>query len=148
MEIYKSKSDRPLLDWQWYEPSIRDITSLVLKSAPPSGRHALDVGCGTGCVSLALAKRGYEVQGIDIEKRVVELARKIALNTRSQVKSDVGDFRGRDLVRLDFYDLVVCSEVLQHINDYHPLIENMHATLKPGGRIIITVPFDPRRGRF
>jgi SAM-dependent methyltransferase len=41
------------------------------------------------------------------------------------------------------YDVVVSSEVLEHVDDYRPLIENMYRTLKPGGQLIVTVPHDP-----
>ena len=57
----------------------------------------------------------------------------------------MADFSRRDLVRPNFYDLVVCSEVLEHIEEYHPLIDNMYTALRPGGRLIVTVPFDPRK---
>ena len=77
MEIYKSKSDRPLLDWQWYEPSLRNITHLILKYAPHSGGDALDIGCGTGRVSFALDRRGYRVQGLDIEKESLKLHKRL-----------------------------------------------------------------------
>lgn len=145
MKIYKSKADQSIIDWQWYEPSLRNITNLILKYSSNSGGNALDVGCGTGRVSFALEKKGYDVEGIDIEGRVIELARKKAKDIGSKVRFDVADGSNSNMLRKNFYDLVVCSEVLEHIIDYHPLIENMHTALKPGGRIIITVPFDPKK---
>ncbi len=145
MEIYKSRSDKPLLDWQWREPSLRNLTHLILRFAPRNGGHALDVGCGTGRVSYALAERGFEVMGVDIEERAITLARSVAMREGESVKFEVADFRQPGLVRQDFYDLVVCAEVLEHVAEYRRIIENMHAALKPGGRLIITVPLDLRR---
>ncbi len=151
MEIYASKSDQPIVDWQWHEPSLRNITSLVLRFAPRVRGQALDVGCGTGRVSFALAERGYTVRGIDSEARVIDLARRIAAGRacggkgQGRVEFAVGDFRSAAVVQPNAYDLVVCSEVLEHIEDYHPVIEHMHAALKPGGRLIITVPCDPQK---
>lgn len=46
-------------------------------------------------------------------------------------------------VEPDRYDIVVCSEVLEHIDDYQAVIANVHTTLKPGGRFVVTVPHDP-----
>jgi len=145
MEIYKSKSDKPLLDWQWKEPSLRNLTHLILKFAPRNGGQALDVGCGTGRVSFALARRGFEVEGVDIEERVIKLARLLAMRAGRNVQFQVADFREPGLVRQNFYDLVVCAEVLEHVSDYRRIIENMHTALRPGGRLIITVPLDLRK---
>jgi len=145
MEIYSSRSDKTLLSWQWKEPSLRNITHLILKFASQNSGQALDVGCGTGRVSFALAKHGYEVLGIDIEERVIRIARSIAVNRNQNVQFENADYCRSELVRPNFYDLIVCSEVLEHVIDYHRLVANMHAALKPGGRIIITVPLYPRR---
>jgi 2-polyprenyl-3-methyl-5-hydroxy-6-metoxy-1,4-benzoquinol methylase len=145
MEIYNSTSDKTLLNWQWKEPSLRNITHLILKLASHSGGKALDVGCGTGRVSFALADHGYDVLGIDIEERVIRLARLIEESRKRRVRFEVSDYSRADLVQQNFYDIIVCSEVLEHVADYHRLVENMHAALKPRGRIIITVPLYPRR---
>jgi len=145
MEIYKSKSDKPLLDWQWKEPSLRNLTHLILKFAPPNGGQALDVGCGTGRVSFALARRGFEVKGVDIEERVIKLARSLAMRGGQKVQFEVADFREPGIVRQNFYDLVVCAEVLEHVSDHRRMIENMYTALRPGGRLIITVPLDLHR---
>lgn len=145
MEIYSSKSDKTILSWQWGSPSLRNLTKIILKFAPHTGGKALDVGCGTGRVTSALAKHGYEVLGIDIEERVIRIARSIAVNRNQNVQFENADYCRSELVWPNFYDLIVCSEVLEHVTDYQRLIENMHAALKPGGRIIITVPLYPRR---
>jgi SAM-dependent methyltransferase len=145
MEIYKSKSDKPLLDWQWKEPSLRNLTHLILKFAPRNGGQALDVGCGTGRVSFALAERGFEVKGVDIEERAITLARSLATEAGQSVQFEVADFLEPGLVKQDSYDLVVCAEVLEHVRDYRRMIDNMHTALRPGGRLIITVPLDLRR---
>ena len=145
MEIYKSGTDKPLVEWQWYEPSLRNITHLILQSVPKAGGRALDVGCGTGRVSFALVDRGYEVTGVDIEERVINIAKQIAQSRARSHRFHIADFSNPVLIQPDFYDLVVCSEVLEHVENYHPIIDNIYATLKPGGRLIITVPYDPRK---
>lgn len=145
MEIYKSRTDKSLFDWQWYEPSLRNITHLILRSIPKVGGLALDVGCGTGRVSFALAERGYEVIGVDIEKRVIDIAKRLAKGRTRSPRFHIVDFCNTALVQPEYYDLVVCSEVLEHIENYRSMIENIYATLKPGGRVIITVPYDPSK---
>ena len=140
MKIYKSKKDKPILDWQWKEPSLRNLTNLILKFTPQNKGHALDVGCGSGRVSFALGAQEFDVKGIDIEERVINLARSITTQSEQNLQFEVADFRESGLVEQGYYDLVVCSEVLEHISDYHRLLENMYIALKPGWRIIITIP--------
>lgn len=145
MKIYQSQSERPILDWQWYEPSLRNITYLIMKHVPPANGRALDVGCGTGRVSFQLAERGYDVDAIDIEPRIIDIAQQIEQSRQSGCSFRVANFSERQEARKNYYDLIVCSEVLEHIDNYQPLIENMHTSLKPGGRLIITVPYDMRK---
>lgn len=145
MKIYESASDQPLVDWQWYEPSLRNITQLVLKRVPRAGGRALDVGCGTGRLTFALAKRGYDVLGIDPNERVIELARQIGQKQGPAVRFEVADVGTPGVVEPGTYDVVVCSEVLEHVEDYRPIIEGMYAALRPGGRLVISVPCDPAK---
>jgi SAM-dependent methyltransferase len=146
MQIYSSAREQPLLDWQWLEPSLRNITHLVLKHAPPGGGRALDVGCGTGRVAFRLADRGYRVEGVDIEPRAIELALRIRdSRSASDCAFRVADYRDPAEVLPAHYDLVVCSEVLEHIDGYRAIIQNMHRALKPAGRLIVTVPYDMRK---
>jgi SAM-dependent methyltransferase len=145
MRIYESEREQPLLDWQWLEPSLRNITHLILKHARRGGR-ALDVGCGTGRVAFRLADHGYRVDGIDIEPRAIDLATRIQ-ESRSPRRCvfRVGDYRDPGEVVPNHYDLVVCSEVLEHVSEYRAIIGNMYRALKPGGRLIVTVPYDTRK---
>jgi SAM-dependent methyltransferase len=146
MQIYTAPRDQPLLDWQWLEPSLRNITHLILKHAPSGGGRALDVGCGSGRVAFRLADRGYRVDGVDIEPRAIALALRIRdLRSASNCAFRVGDYRDPGEVLPDHYDLIVCSEVLEHVHGYQAIIANMHRALKPDGRLIVTVPYDMRK---
>jgi SAM-dependent methyltransferase len=145
MRIYEASHDETIVDWQWFEPSLRNITHLVIKHSDRGGGRALDVGCGTGRVAFRLAERGYTVDGVDIEPRVVDLANEIAERRRAKCSFRLGDFRDPHVVSPACYDLAVCSEVLEHVEEYQPIVENMYASLKPGGRLIITVPYDMKK---
>lgn len=143
MEIYRSRSDRPLVDWQWHEPSLRNITHLILRRTPASRGRALDVGCGTGRVAFALAARGYDVTAVDVEPRVIEIASRLAETQPAAPQFRVADLSDAEAVDQDYYDLVVCSEVLEHVEDDDALASTIYRALRPGGRAVVTVPYDP-----
>lgn len=93
MEIYHSQADQPILDWQWLEPGLRNITAIILRHLPSGGGKALDVGHGTGRVTFQLAARGFQVDAVDVEPRIVELAKRLAAaRHESDCYFRVGDF--------------------------------------------------------
>ncbi|MBC7381727.1 MAG: methyltransferase domain-containing protein [Bacteroidia bacterium] len=102
----------------------------------------LDIGCGNGNMSLALGSLGYFVTGIDIDKTSIEHA--TILNTFKNVKFEVND--ANSLAVKDAFDVVVCSEVLEHLKQPRELTESIYRILKPGGVFIATVPngYGPR----
>lgn len=78
----------------------------------PPEAYALDAGCGTGLVSVALAKRGLSVTAVDIAPQMVKAAREQAalagvLDRIHFVASDLENIGG-------FYDVVICFDVLIH----------------------------------
>ncbi len=145
MKIYNSKTDKSIVDWQWYEPSLRNITKLILDNLPNHKGKALDVGCGTGRVTIELAKRGFEVEGVDIEPRTIRIAKKIAEESKINCNFSVSDFTLQNNIRDNYYDLVVCSEVIEHISNYTQILSNIYCSLKKGGTFILTVPYDPKK---
>jgi SAM-dependent methyltransferase len=145
MKIYTSRSDEVIIDWQWYEPSLRNITWIIVKNLPRSGGKVLDVGCGAGRVCFQLASLGFEVEGIDIEHRVIDVAKELCRKRRANCRFRVGDFRDPKESMADSYDVVICSEVLEHLADYEPLLENIFKSLKRHGTFVLTVPYDPRK---
>lgn len=102
-----------------------------------TGLRVLDVGCGVGTLSLYAAAQGASVQGIDISPRAVSLAQAAAealqlQNARFAV-GEVGAGKGE-------YDLVLCSEVIEHVPDELQFLRHLVSQLKPGGRLILTTP--------
>jgi len=101
----------------------------------------LDIGCGDGIFSIELAKRGYGVVGVDLNVKSVNYAK--YFSKRSEVKID---FLVGDACHLPFanesFDIILCSEVLEHIKDDEGAIREIERVLKQNGLLILTVPSD------
>ena len=108
----------------------------------PKGK-ALDLGCGTGRLSIRLALNGWNVDGVDVSTKVIEIAEYISKIKGLHVNFITLD--GSDYVRKEFYDLIVCSEVLEHVDDDQRIVNNIYESLAPGGIAIITVPHDSKQ---
>ena len=109
----------------------------VLRSRLPIGAEVLDVGCGNGVISRSLGEKGFNVQGVDVSEKAIARAR--SLNKFSNVKFDV--VSAEQLVANgQQYHAVICSEVLEHLNEPNKLLTVLHEILKEEGVLIVTVP--------
>ena len=94
----------------------------------------LDVGTADGYLGAILKARGHYVAGLDYDPRVVEKARPI-----------YDRFYQVDVERFDFperseYDCIIFADVLEHLPDPAAVLRRCVRSLKPGGKIIISVP--------
>jgi 2-polyprenyl-3-methyl-5-hydroxy-6-metoxy-1,4-benzoquinol methylase len=104
--------------------------------------RVLDVGCGNGSNSFPLASLGHDLLGIDISADSIHHA--ALKNPFPNAR-----FRVHNLVEKSLdetFDLVLCSEVLEHLTNPEPLLLAMARVLEPGGLLLITVPngYGPR----
>jgi 2-polyprenyl-3-methyl-5-hydroxy-6-metoxy-1,4-benzoquinol methylase len=105
---------------------------------PVAQVRVLDVGCGTGVnVALPLAEAGYKVVGLDSDFASISRARELAAgNTDAQFF--VGDLERMPLSQR--FDVVICSEVLEHVEDPNDALARLGAVIDPPGRLLVTVP--------
>ena len=115
------------------ERTADELASVV---APPG--PVVDLGCGPG--ALALARRGYNIVGIDGSPRMVEVARTRAARDKVNASFDVDDVRAP----LRFADAslrgVLAILVLQHLPDPEAFIAEIRRCLRPGGHVLVTAP--------
>ena len=114
-----------------------DFIASVLQNSLPENGKILDVGCGNGVISRHLGRLGYNVLGIDVSEKTIENARKKSPmpNVQFMTKS------AEELVASgEKYDAVICSEVLEHLNEPGLLLKVLHDCLADNGKLIITVP--------
>jgi 2-polyprenyl-3-methyl-5-hydroxy-6-metoxy-1,4-benzoquinol methylase len=114
-----------------------NFISGALKGKLPAGAEVLDVGCGNGVISRSLGEQGYRVKGVDVSEKTIEKAR--SLNSFSNVTFDV--ISAEQLVADGHrYHAVICSEVLEHLQEPVKLLNVLHELLYDDGILIVTVP--------
>jgi len=102
---------------------------------------ALDLGSGTGVVSLALAERGFDVVGVDHSPEMTEIARqKLSdANVRGSCRFVVGDARELPYDD-DEFACVTCQGLLHHLREVETCLRELARVLRPGGRFYISEP--------
>ena len=109
--------------------------ALLLGEARP-GERVLDLGCGAGRFVAALRDAGAEPVGVEIAAAALERARRNVPGADLRLVEPDGSLPlGHGEV-----DLVWCSEVLEHVPDTVGFLTEARRVLKPGGRILVTVP--------
>jgi SAM-dependent methyltransferase len=146
MQVY-TQEDQLIERWQWNDPALRNLSdvvvSLVREVARP-GQHILDLGCGTGRLAADLAQAGFVVTGIDVEERAVAIGQRIIARRGLHVDLYAGDVHDpTHPVSTQRYDVIVCTEVLEHVEAWRELMARADSLLKPGGILLISVPRDP-----
>lgn len=97
----------------------------------------LDLGCGTGEFLSELKKRGCEVWGADFDRNAV-LAAKKYFNLENIYASSFEDFFKNN--NLPQFDIITIFEAIQYLEDPLEFVKNIQKILKPGGKIILSVP--------
>lgn len=153
MQVYGAQT-ADLLTSQNQDPLLRHLTDVIVGLA---GRHApagdypdaVDIGCGVGRTTLALAARGYRVVGVDPGDRVVSLATASARRRpelAGRVAFYVADATATPPAAWQAaFDLAVCSEVAEHVAEPASVLAYAWAVLRPGGVLVLTTPHDRRQ---
>jgi len=110
------------------------IMDLVL--AGRAALDALDVGCGTGFLSLELAKRSHRVTGIDLAPAMLDMARQKAAEAGLDIRFETGDAEQAPFPAGSF-DLVISRHVLWTLPHPEAAIDDWIRVLRPGARLVV-----------
>lgn len=116
----------------------RRAKRLIEELGPKPGGRILDAGCGDGFYLHLLSNLGeFELVGLDSDPRALESARKNLKGRKVKlVEGDVLKTPFKD----NYFDKIICSEVLEHLSDDLAGLKELKRVLKPGGTLMITVP--------
>ena len=125
------------------EPDHREMVERaadrITRVVTPPGPIA-DLGCGPGAHTLALARRGYHVFGVDGSPRMVEVARSRAARDKIEATFHVHDVSAP----LPFADAslggVLAILVIQHLQQPETFIGDIRRCLHPGGHLLMAAP--------
>ncbi|WP_329052849.1 class I SAM-dependent methyltransferase [Amycolatopsis sp. NBC_01488] len=116
------------------DPAVRAAwAELLLPLLPEAPAKVIDLGCGTGSLSVLLAEAGHDVCGIDLSHRMLDVAREKAAHL------DI-DFRQGDAAdppTTETYDVVLVRHVLWAMPDPGEALDNWIKLLNPRGRLIL-----------
>jgi 2-polyprenyl-6-hydroxyphenyl methylase/3-demethylubiquinone-9 3-methyltransferase len=96
------------------------------------GLKILDVGCGGGFTCEFMAARNAQVFGIDQSQACIEAAKKHAAFSNLNIEYQ-HSFSENLPYSTNFFDIVICVDVLEHVADLERTIAEIHRVLKPGG---------------
>lgn len=116
-------------------PPLFDLCSDLLK---PRAR-VLDVGCGNGYTAGQFLARGCEVVGVDLSESGIAQARAAYPKARFEVLP--ADDRLLENLRNEPFDIVVSTEVIEHLYAPRPYVRGCFSALRAGGRFICSTPY-------
>jgi SAM-dependent methyltransferase len=121
--------DRVVTSWEGEKARI----NFIIDNIPSNGSRVLDIGCLDGSLTVNFIKNGNSVEAIAMSQGEVDKARSKGIDARK------GDFLDSDIAE-NRYDVVVASEVIEHVFSTDRFLDKVANILKPGGRLVLTTP--------
>ena len=114
---------------RWSSPALYGLATTITRALEEHGRGAvLDAGCGSMPYRAVIERSAARYDGLDIESRATGVRYTCSVTDMAPV-ADAS------------YDTVLCSEVLEHLANPAAALSEINRVLKPGGKLILSVPF-------
>jgi len=132
---------------RWWDPEsefrpLHEINPLRLdwidERASLAGKRVLDVGCGGGILTEAMAQRGASVRGIDLGERALQVAELHALESGAAVEYERVAVEALAQREPGAFDIVTCMELLEHVPDPESVVRACSMLVRPGGWVFFS----------
>lgn len=125
----------PLRDFGDFSAIFWSVVKVLKDKHIKKGAKILEIGSGLGYFTHSLNKAGYVCEGLEYSDTAVEFAKKFF-----KEKHTKGTIESISDIHKEFYDVVIATEVIEHLVDPVSFVENSLKVLKRGGKLIITTP--------
>jgi SAM-dependent methyltransferase len=133
------------------DPCVLDRWLWLRRHLRKGPQRTFDAGCGNGAFSIYARLNGNEVVAASFSveeqndaRRRAELVGASGIDFRTLDLRELEDHRGS----LGLFDQIVCLETIEHLSDDEGLVRTLAAMLAPGGRLLLSTPFDAHRPLF
>jgi 2-polyprenyl-6-hydroxyphenyl methylase/3-demethylubiquinone-9 3-methyltransferase len=132
---------------RWWDPSgpqraLHELNparlGYVAQRVGLGGARVLDVGCGAGLLSEALAREGAEVSALDLAPELIEVAKLHLLESGLKVDYRLVSVEALAAEMPASFDAITCMEMLEHVPDPGSVLQACATLLKPGGRLFVS----------
>jgi 2-polyprenyl-6-hydroxyphenyl methylase/3-demethylubiquinone-9 3-methyltransferase len=132
---------------RWWDPQgefrpLHELNPLRLEfirtRAFLKGARVLDVGCGGGILSEAMASEGAAVTGIDLAPTPLKIAELHALERKVAVTYRLESVDAHAAAHAAAYDVVTCMEMLEHVPEPDAIVARLADLVKPGGQLFVS----------
>ena len=123
------------------DPAIPEAWTELLKSwLPSTNATILDIGCGTGSLSIVLPGVGHKITGIDLSPSMISLAQAKAATHGLQIEFNVMDAAFPQLSSQHF-DVIICRHLLWALPEPKQVLQRWIEFLKQNGRLVLIEGF-------
>lgn len=123
------------------DPAVHEAwTRLIQGVVPPNSASILDIGCGTGSLSVVLAQFGHQVTGIDLSPNMIAAAKTKAAAAKCTIAFQVMD-AAFPRFEAEQFDVVLCRHILFMLPDLEQVLQRWVKLMKPKGRLILIEGF-------
>jgi SAM-dependent methyltransferase len=133
-----------------YEQSFEQIRKHITRFRPfDQNTRILEIGCGTGWFPLLCEMKGLHCEGIEISPQLVEFSRNLGNRYGLEPEISLGNIEVAN-IGTSTYDVIIASNVFEHVRDWKTAVKKVFFALKPGGVFYFssTNKFSPISGEF